>query len=153
MTMYNVKLTGCASYTATAAGGGLSWKKMQSRPMREDDTRLAYYRSKRVFSVQEARPPKDPPVAPSARPKAKAPKPEKVASVAEPAADLGAEEAPPLAEPAPELEGPPASGIPSDDIIKDWKKDELLELAEEYGLTLSPSMTKAEIRAEIDTIR
>lgn len=119
--------------------------------MAEDDTRLAYYRSQRAFEVFEQKPVvAKHPVAPSARPK-KAPT-EKVAPA--PPADLGAEEAPPLAEPAPELdESPPGPNLPPDSELEKWRKEQLLELGEEYGLEVSSGMTKAEIRAEIDTIR
>ncbi|HUX16499.1 MAG TPA: hypothetical protein VMW52_08495 [Phycisphaerae bacterium] len=117
--------------------------------MQEDDYRLAYYRRANAFEVNVDREaPK--PVAPSQRPN-RAPKPEKVAA---PAVDLGVEEVTPLAEPTPELpEGPPVSNIPDDEVLEGWLKDDLIDLAAEYGLAVDKNMTKAYIRAEIDTIR
>jgi hypothetical protein len=152
MTTWTVKLVRCKSLTASPQGGGLKWTENQSRPFKEDDPRLPYYQRHRAFDASEKKEPKHV-VPPSARPKKAKEKVKPAAPPPEP--DQGAEDALPLAEPAPELdESPPGADIPSDDELEKWRKDDLLDLAAEHGLDhVSGSMTKAEIRAEIDTIR
>jgi len=144
---FKVKLTGAAAFKGP---DGLGWKAQQVRTFQEGDARLPYYERKKQFLVSEDKVVSAPPK----RPK-KAAKPEKVKA---PEPDLGEAEATPLAEAEPEIpavdvDGPPESGLPSDDDLSGWKKVDLLELAEEWGALAEASMTKAEIRLEIDKIR
>lgn len=156
--IYTVKLVGAKQFTARTKGGNLSWKHRQERTFLEGDSRLAYYQGQKRHFLCAEKKEADPIVPPSARPKRKkapAPEPEKMLAdleKVEPAADLGSEDAPPLAEPEPEdLE--PKPNIPSDSELEKWKKQDLLDLAEEWAVDADDKMTKAEIRAEIDKIR
>lgn len=148
---YRVKLTGAASHRRA---GFRSWTKNQTRDYASNDPRVEYYRGVSTFDVQEFER-KEPVPEPKAKPEPKKvednPKTDEEPSEGkeekgeEPSDSPDADDAPPLDD---------VDALKADGELQQMLKEDLVEYAKSIGLDhVDDTMTKKEIRADVDSLR
>lgn len=133
---------------------GERWQRGHSRFYEEGDSKLGYYRRHRAFNVVEVTNSDSPKKVRTTNRRRRSSAPAEETGVGE------AEASPPREPSQPDVdeEGTDEDDTDEEDLLDDsdlkvMLKDDLIEYAESLGLDVDSSMTKAEIRKEVDELR